>query len=474
MDLKLPTTFSVVFLALLLLFPILVNAQTPAIPPNMTAEEFEKIVKRANKGEITEQFPQYRRRWAEEEPGWRTCMWYFQGDTSCNDPMFDEPCEVCYSKDYQSNCYLYPAPAGKESDKCQGLNPSDCCEVTKDYYLKHDIWGAREMYYRCYCKIPTPTCPDGHEPGYKKCMDVAWTTINGKEVVAEGVFECSDQGTYEYRGICSEGGCENGRGCFDICPTCDQNQVCKFTDTIGVSYCKDCHPRTQKDCYNGNAYWFDSCGRKESVAEYCSGYEECVSGECRITAKPKRPERPGIWGVLSDVWSDFVNWLRSLFKFSQTTLHQEHVAKEYRRGTRVNASVVLDTSGLSKPDTDHTDGDLYYLSKCYARLPVGLKDLDRAVDRNCVDLTSEMNGKMTYSFTLDKESDVYFFLTEQKGTYSWETGTWSWDTDILRKRSKIMEYRIKEAKPPAKRPGIWDTISKIWNDFINWIKGLFG
>ena len=47
-----------------------------------------------------------------------------------------------------------------------------------------------------------------------------------------------------------------------------------------VSAVENCTSYHETGCYEGNSYWFDSCGNPEYVALYCNWNQECINGEC--------------------------------------------------------------------------------------------------------------------------------------------------------------------------------------------------
>jgi len=42
----------------------------------------------------------------------------------------------------------------------------------------------------------------------------------------------------------------------------------------------DCSSHSYKKCYNGNSYWYDSCGVLQEAYDLCDGNEICIDGEC--------------------------------------------------------------------------------------------------------------------------------------------------------------------------------------------------
>lgn len=59
-------------------------------------------------------------------------------------------------------------------------------------------------------------------------------------------------------------------------------QNCTSSQTCSGGQCISCTPEYEKKCapYSNDVYWYDSCGNKGSVAEYCGSNKTCAYGYC--------------------------------------------------------------------------------------------------------------------------------------------------------------------------------------------------
>lgn len=152
---------------------------------------------------------------------WRVCY------SECVLGQFPVECNPCKGNEVKSNCfYAYDY----SSLPCIGMQ---CCKPEYNYVFN----------IQCYCKPATSECPGGYKPGERKCE-------------GNRVYECKEGGSWQYVKTCDYK-CENGR--------CVANP---------------CQPHAYKKCYNGNVWWYDSCGNREEIAEYCDYDEECVGSRC--------------------------------------------------------------------------------------------------------------------------------------------------------------------------------------------------
>ena len=53
-----------------------------------------------------------------------------------------------------------------------------------------------------------------------------------------------------------------------------------FLAIISFSYAQECTLYDHKECFNGDSWWFDSCGNRQEIADICGENRECVDGEC--------------------------------------------------------------------------------------------------------------------------------------------------------------------------------------------------
>jgi hypothetical protein len=49
--------------------------------------------------------------------------------------------------------------------------------------------------------------------------------------------------------------------------------------------CISCSPRAYRDCLDGAAYWYDSCGRASELIDACAAGHGCFGGECLILGR---------------------------------------------------------------------------------------------------------------------------------------------------------------------------------------------
>jgi hypothetical protein len=71
-----------------------------------------------------------------------------------------------------------------------------------------------------------------------------------------------------------------------------QSEVTELNNYVGSnSPPPSCISHVLSDCYDGNVYWYDSCGVREEVRDYCSLYEDCGNGVCVEGTQP--PVNPG-------------------------------------------------------------------------------------------------------------------------------------------------------------------------------------
>jgi hypothetical protein len=133
--------------------------------------------------------------------------------------------------------------------------------------------GSCERYYEC---------PDGEKIRYCE-MIKRETPITCTESNVEGAGK-----------LCSAGGVE----IKCVCKT-NPELLCKTEDTVcrpgyqkSRYWCPDsgiccmpaqdeCKPEAKSRCYEGHAYWYDSCGKRVRKREYCRW--GCIEGECKPT-----------------------------------------------------------------------------------------------------------------------------------------------------------------------------------------------
>jgi len=80
---------------------------------------------------------------------------------------------------------------------------------------------------------------------------------------------------------CAQAGCGNyasGGSCYCDSSCVDYGDCCYDACSV-CGYCS-CTPNDYRSCYGGDAYWYDSCGNRGSLADDCTSCEYCYYGYC--------------------------------------------------------------------------------------------------------------------------------------------------------------------------------------------------
>lgn len=220
-------SLTIIFISLLLISLVSAGERIYKTPEGMTTEEYQQSILKANLG--------FLRFLAIGSTYFRTCtLQRTEGTTPT--------CYPCRSNEVAGDCgYKCCDPA--YVFECH--NPVSKSSCTNPYSC---FWGINSctgnlVQKWCYCSVPTQQCSGGVDPGERKCE-------------GDNIFECSDSGSWDFVKSCPYG-CENG-----IC----NNQ--------------ECQPHTEKRCYGGDVWWYDSCSNQEDMYEDCSNDETCENGVC--------------------------------------------------------------------------------------------------------------------------------------------------------------------------------------------------
>lgn len=170
-------------------------------------------------------------------------------------------------------------------------------EVTNDNdsIVNDDITSDEDISETCgNSNVEWPEICDG---GTIDCVNIDNTLYSG------GKAKCNDNCSGWDTGTCEElkqNECTDGtRQCYgayqyQICDDYDDDgytewgeaQTCSNSGTCsGNGFCSnDCYSHNYYECYNGNVYWYDSCGTREEQKESCgtSGYtgsNYCYDGD---------------------------------------------------------------------------------------------------------------------------------------------------------------------------------------------------
>jgi hypothetical protein len=118
---------------------------------------------------------------------------------------------------------------------------------------------------------------------YNPCMgeiDSFNKTCNSNETCQSGT--CVDEQTCTPHGSVD---CFNGdlwwyNSCGDregIADDCNSNETCRNDACIPNQTCTS---HDHRQCYGGDSYWYDSCGERETLVDDCTSNEICQYGEC--------------------------------------------------------------------------------------------------------------------------------------------------------------------------------------------------
>jgi hypothetical protein len=143
-----------------------------------------------------------------------------------------------------------------------------------------DTCGNTSIEWTEVCDGGTMDCVDiddtKYSSGKAKCKDncSGWDTATCVEIEPENCMNGDRRcyGAYQYQ-ICAG-------GVWGEPATCSKSGTC-----YGDGLCSnDCYPHGSYSCYNGQVYWYDTCGEMEEIKENCgtSGYvgsKYCIDDE---------------------------------------------------------------------------------------------------------------------------------------------------------------------------------------------------
>jgi hypothetical protein len=152
----------------------------------------------------------------------------------------------------------------------------------------YSAWIAANAEVDDSCQTPAPSCPSangrycgesvGLTPGtLYSCQNGEYTALmtcdDGCEIMSSGTNDecaCSDP-SYEAYCLNSEVWERNRCGDEQLVESCDygcENATCL------------CQSNFERQCNDGDVYWFNSCGVREQRAEVCNRNEICANGQC--------------------------------------------------------------------------------------------------------------------------------------------------------------------------------------------------
>ncbi len=71
--------------------------------------------------------------------------------------------------------------------------------------------------------------------------------------------------------------CGNRETIYDYCSS---TETCNNNECVPETNYNDCKSETYLRCWSGNVYWYDSCGRRENLNQTCAWGEDCRDGKC--------------------------------------------------------------------------------------------------------------------------------------------------------------------------------------------------
>jgi len=66
----------------------------------------------------------------------------------------------------------------------------------------------------------------------------------------------------------------------DVADYCAITEKCNNDACVVQSTEENCQSRSYLKCWSGNVYWYDSCGRREKIYQQCPWGQDCHNGEC--------------------------------------------------------------------------------------------------------------------------------------------------------------------------------------------------
>ena len=194
---------------------------------------------------------------------------------------------------YGANCAVGERIVLLACEQKSGTYNNYCYRLFQHDYLKEDTDDRIDLSTACsgdcYAEQWYVNDISNKFVGYDciDCNDIDTCTDsdNGETINVKGKVTYNN---HEYIDVCLGGKlnefyCVGGdTGPVDVrefdCPYGCADGKCNSQET--------CTPHASKKCYNGDVYWYDSCGAREGRFDDCGSGEDCVNGACKsCTAK---------------------------------------------------------------------------------------------------------------------------------------------------------------------------------------------
>ncbi len=206
---------------------------------------------------------------------------------------------------------------------CTCLNPgtedAECSCSTQP-----KLWYECESWQTCQdgsCTNLNVECNSNSECGVNGYVDEPFCQ-NGDVYKNYKTYTCSNPGT-------PNAYCSN-KTTAKLQQNCTSNQVCQ-----NGSCSTDCTAHSYKQCSGSYLYWYDSCGSREGVAEYCEN--GCYNNQCKDyynvsvqtnSATNVYNEQATLNGYLYDVGSDCNTYV--WFEYGPTTSYEYQTTHQYK------------------------------------------------------------------------------------------------------------------------------------------------
>jgi pimeloyl-ACP methyl ester carboxylesterase len=161
--------------------------------------------------------------------------------------------------------------------------PYECCGFDEKKYVERPCSSG----YTCKagsCESIKQECPyeccagggTSYEYEKKSCPTGKW--CKGTKCINQGKDECDFQGQQCHKGDVYTCNDLNNDGYKELIIVAD----CGNDETCEDAHCKPfCKTHQYTKCVGNDAYFYNSCGEREQVAESCKENQKCVSGKCQ-------------------------------------------------------------------------------------------------------------------------------------------------------------------------------------------------
>ncbi|MEI8348714.1 MAG: hypothetical protein WCI77_01035 [Candidatus Omnitrophota bacterium] len=190
--------------------------------------------------------------------------------------------------------YIYKYPGSKAILTHKGFNyQTSKCEFTLFEYTGSASQWSTVCNEDCSSCSSTCPCTGG---AVVDCNECEYT---GYDCTGNTLYYCTSQGNCIVRelvDVCGENEvCDPTDGICEGVGTPCPYECCKYTNAYLDKNCptgyacsnyqciQQCTNNAEQKCFNGNVYWYDSCGNKGNLYDTCGSEETCNNGYCSST-----------------------------------------------------------------------------------------------------------------------------------------------------------------------------------------------